>query len=171
MDRYVLYETYRLGMLIGHIEPADLIRKIDDFIAASPLEEIPHVFYVLSLSSNRRVMIELLTDLSKGVDEEMPSFIVAGFLYRDQARYTIEELYRKVALLASLLSDQDGGLAVELKELKETYEATQKASGITYKHKKTKKQMLSKNGKAIKEALKKYEKYMEEFEISYWWRN
>ncbi|MDN7242070.1 hypothetical protein QWY14_09685 [Planococcus sp. N028] len=168
MDRYILYETYRLGMLIGHFEPAELIKEIDGFIADSPIEEIPHVFYVLSLASNRRVMLELLTDLAKGVDEELPSCIVAGLLYRDQDRYTTEELYQKIGLLASLLSDQDGDVAVEFSELIKAYDAAQKAYGLRFKRKKTRERMLAKNEKNIKDTLQKYEKYAEEFEYKSW---
>ncbi|PSL34427.1 hypothetical protein B0H99_109155 [Planomicrobium soli] len=169
MDRYVLYETYRLGMLIGHIEPAKFIEEIDEFIAATAIEEIPHVFYVLSLASNRRVMIELLTDLSKGVDEELPSFIVAGLLHRDQDRYTVEELYHKIGLLASLLSDPDGDVAVEFRELKEAYDAAQKAYSLRFKRKKARERMLAKNEKTLKDALQKYARYAEEFETRDWW--
>ncbi|TWT06171.1 hypothetical protein [Planomicrobium sp. CPCC 101079] len=171
MDRYVMYETYRLGMLIGHIEPAELIREIDRFIGASPIEEIPHVFYVLSLASNRRVMIELLTDLAKGVDQELPSSIVAGLLHRDQNRYTVDELYWKIGLLASLLSDQDGDVALEFTELKAAYDAAQKAYGLRFKRKKARERMLAKNEKSIKDSLKKYAKYIEEFEAENWWRS
>lgn len=168
MDRYVLYETYRLGMLIGHIEPAELIEEIDEFIAASPIEKIPHVFYVLSLASNRRVMLELLTDLAKGVDEELPSCIVAGLLYRDRNRYTTEELYQKTGLLASLLSDQDGEVAVEFNELKKTYDVAQNAYGLRFKRKKARERMLAKNEKNIIDALQNYEKYAKEFEDKSW---
>lgn len=171
MERYVLYETYRLGMLIGHIKPAELIKEIDGFIAATPVEEIPHVFYVLSLASNRRVMLELLTDLSKGVDEELPSCIVAGLLYRDQHRYTTEELYQKTGLLASLLSDQEGEVAIEFRELKEAYDAAQKAYGKRFKTKKARERMLAKNEKAIKDALEKYAEHVKEFEEKDWWSN
>ncbi|MGI2328048.1 hypothetical protein [Planococcus sp. YIM B11945] len=169
MERYILYETYRLAMLIGHIEPAELIKKIDEFIAENPIEEIPHVFYVLSLASNRRVMIELLTELATGVDEELPSCIVVGLLYRDRERYTIEELYQKVGLLASLLVDRDGEVAAEFSELKKAYDDAQKAYGLRFKRKKARQRMLAKNELALEEALTKYAKYVADFESKDWW--
>lgn len=168
MERYNLYETYRLGILIDHLKTKDLIAEIDEFIDNTPTEEIPHVFYVMSLASDRRAMIQLLTDLSQGVDEEHPASIVAGLLHRDQEDYTIEELYRKTSLLASLLKDPDGDVAWEFRTLNEAYEEAQLAYGMRFKRKRTRERMLAKNEKALRDALAKYSKYAMEFDNKNW---
>lgn len=168
MERYTLYETYRLGILIDHLKTKDLIEEIDEFIDYTPTEEIPHVFYVLSLASDRRTMIQLLTDLAQGVDEELPASIIAGLLYRDQENYTIEELYRKTSLLASLLKDPDGDVAWEFRTLNEAYEEAQLAYGMRFKRKKARERMLAKNEKALRDALAKYAKYAVEFDNKNW---
>ncbi|MDN7245083.1 hypothetical protein QWY16_17020 [Planococcus shenhongbingii] len=168
MDRTILYETYRLAMLIDLIKPEDLIQKIDEYITEKPIEEIPHVFYVLSLSSNRRRMLELLTDLSKGVDQDLPSCIVAGLLHREQERFGTEELYRKAGMLASLLADQDEEVAVEFTHLKAANDAAQQAYGMRFKRKKARERMLAKNEKDLKDALAKYEKYTGFFNDQDW---
>ncbi|QHJ70237.1 hypothetical protein [Planococcus halotolerans] len=168
MKRYTLYETYRLGMLIDHFKPKELIEELDEFIENTPTEDIPHVFYVLSLASDRRTMIQLLTDLSQGVDEEIPACIIAGLLHRDQDKYMIEELYRKTSLLASLLKDPDGDVAWEFRTLNEANEEAQLAYGMRFKRKKTRERMLAKNEKALRDALAKYEKYAAEFDNKNW---
>ncbi|WP_422124241.1 hypothetical protein DHX103_05320 [Planococcus sp. X10-3] len=168
MERYSLYETYRLGILIDHIKPKELIKEIDDYIESTPTENIPHVFYVLSLASDRRTMIQLLTDLSQGVDEEVPASIVAGLLHRDQGQYTIEELYRKTSLLASLLKDPDSDVAWEFRNLHEAFEEAQLAYGMRFKRKKTRERMLAKNEKSLRDALAKYAKYADEFDNKNW---
>lgn len=168
MERYTLYETYRLGILIDHLKTKDLIAEIDEFIDNTPTEEIPHVFYVLSLASDRRTMIQLLTDLSQGVDEELPASIVAGLLHRDQEDYTIEELYRKTSLLASLLKDPDGDVAWEFRTLNEAYEEAQLAYGMRFKRKKTRERMLARNEKTLRDALAKYARYGAEFDNKNW---
>lgn len=168
MERYTLYETYRLGILIDHLKTKDLIAEIDEFIDNTPTEEIPHVFYVLSLASDRRTMIQLLTDLSQGVDEELPASIVAGLMDRSQEDYTIEELYRKTSLLASLLKDPDGDVAWEFRTLNEAYEEAQLAYGMRFKRKKTRERMLAKNEKTLRDALAKYARYAAEFDNKNW---
>lgn len=168
MERYTLYETYRLGILIDHLKPKELIEEIDEFIENTPTEDIPHVFYVLSLASDRRTMIQLLTDLSQGVDEELPACIIAGLLQRDQEQYTIEELYRKTSLLASLLKDPDGDVAWEFSALNDAYEEAQLAYGMRFKRKKTRERMLAKNEKALRDGLEKYVKYAAEFDNKNW---
>lgn len=156
MDRYILYETYRLAILIDLIQPADLIREIDAYISASPVEKIPHVFYVLSLASNRRIMLELLTDLSKGVDQSLPSSIVAALLYERRHQYDATELYRKAGMLASLMKDSEEDVAVEFNELASRNEAAQQAYGGRFKRKKTRERMLAKNEAELHEGLAKY---------------
>ncbi|HSJ36715.1 MAG TPA: hypothetical protein VK945_00705 [Planococcus sp. (in: firmicutes)] len=168
MKRYTLYETYRLGILIDHIKTKDLIEAIDEFIDITPTEDIPHVFYVLSLASDRRNMIQLLTDLSQGVDEELPASIIAGLLHRDQEKYTIEELYRKISLLASLLKDPDGDVAWEFRTLNDAYEEAQLAYGMRFKRKKARERMLAKNEKVLRDALAKYAKYAAVFDDKEW---
>lgn len=168
MERYTLYETYRLGMLIDLFKPKELIEELDEFIENTPTEDIPHVFYVLSLASDRRTMIQLLTDLSQGVDEEIPANIIAGLLHRDREKYTTEELYRKISLLASLLKDPDGDVAWEFRTLNEANEEAQLAYGMRFKRKKTRERMLAKNEKALRDALAKYEKYAAEFDNKNW---
>lgn len=168
MERYILYETYRLGMLIDILKPEDLIQEIDDFISDTPTEQIPHVFYVLSLTSKRRAMLELLTDLAKGVDEEVPSYIVAGLLYRSREHYTIKALYGKVGLLLAFLKDQDSELVLQLSALKEAYDAAQEAYGLRFKRKKTRERMLAKNEKALIDTLAKFARYADEFDRKDW---
>lgn len=168
MKRYSLYETYRLGILIDHIKTNELIEEIDEFIYYTPTEEIPHVFYVLSLASDRRAMIQLLTDLSQGVDEELPASIVAGLLYRDREKYTMEELHRKTSLLASLLKDPDGDVAWEFRTLNEAYEEAQLAYGMRFKRKKARERMLAKNENNLRVALSKYAEYAIEFDHKNW---
>lgn len=168
MERYVLYETYRLGILVDYMKTKDLIEEIDNYINNTPTENIPHVFYILSLASDRRTMIQLLTDLSQGVDEELPASIVAGLLHRDQKQYTVEELYRKTSLLASLMKDPDGDVAWEFRNLKEVYEEAQKAYGTRFKRRKTRERMLAKNEKALRDALAKYAVYATKFDEKNW---
>ncbi len=168
MERYVLYETYRLAILIDLIQPAELIREIDQYISATPVEEIPHVFYVLSLASNRRVMLELLTDLAKGVDQELPSHIVAGLMYERRHEYGSTELYRKAGMLASLLRDPEEDVAMEFKELASRNEAAQLAYGNRFKRKKTRERMLARNEMELQSGLAKYAEYVEYFSLQEW---
>lgn len=168
MDRYILYETYRLAMLIDLIQPVELIQQIDQYIAGAPVEEIPHVFYVLSLASNRRVMIELLTDLAKGVDQELPSHIVAGLLCERRNEYSSAELYRKAGMLASLLRDGEEDVALEFKELVSRNEAAQQAYGNRFKRKKTRERMLAKNDMELQNSLAKYADYAQYFSFQEW---
>lgn len=168
MKRYVLYETYRLGILIDLLKPEDLIKEIDDFISETPTEEIPHVFYVLSLASNRRIMLELLTDLAKGVDEELPSCIVAGLLYQHREHYTTKALYGKIGLLLALLKDQDSELVVQFTALKDAYDAAQEAYGLRFKRKKARDRMLAKNEKALIDMLVMFSHYADEFDQKNW---
>ncbi|MFC3212109.1 hypothetical protein [Planomicrobium okeanokoites] len=168
MERYTLYQTYRLGILIDFFKTKELIAELDEFIEETPTEDIPHVFYVLSLASDRRTMIQLLTDLSQGVDDELPASIIVGLLYRDQEQYTTEELYRKTSLLASLLKDPDGDVAWEFRTLNEANEEAQLAYGMRFKRKKTRERMLAKNEKALRDALAKYAKYAAEFDNKNW---
>lgn len=168
MDRYLLYETYRLAILIDLVQPAELIRKIDQYISATPVEEIPHVFYVLSLASNRRVMLELLTDLAKGVDQGLPSHIVAGLLYERREDYGSAELYRKAGMLASLLHDAEEDVALEFTELASRNEAAQKAYGNRFKRKKTRERMLAKNELELHNGLAKYADYAQYFGLQEW---
>ena len=168
MDRYILYETYRLAILIDLIQPAELIREIDLYITAAPVEEIPHVFYVLSLASNRRVMLELLTDLAKGVDQELPSSIVAGLLYERRDQYDSKELYRKAGMLASLLSDPEEDVAMEFRELAHRNEAAQQAYGSRFKRKKARERMLAKNELELLNGLAKYAGFAQHFSFQEW---
>lgn len=169
LRRYIMYETYRLGILIDHLKSEDLIKELDEYIEETPIEQIPHVFYVLSLSSNRRIMIELLTDLARGVDEELPASIVAGILYKDRERYTVAELYVKVGMLASLLSDEDNEIASSFRELKESYDELQAAYGRRFKRKKTRERMLARSERALEEALLQYAPFAEEMHRKEWW--
>lgn len=168
MERYLLYETYRLAILIDLIQPAELIREIDQYISLTPVEEIPHVFYVLSLTSNRRAMLELLTDLAKGVDQELPSQIVAGLLYERRDEYGSAELYRKAGMLASLLHDAEEDIAIEFTELANRNEAAQLAYGNRFKRKKTRERMLAKNEMELLNGLAKYADYAQYFGIQEW---
>ncbi|QMT17152.1 hypothetical protein H1Q58_14475 [Planococcus maritimus] len=171
MKRYIMYETYRLGILIDHLKTEDLIRQIDEYIEETPIDQIPHVFYVLSLASNRRIMIELLTDLARGVDEELPASIVAGLLYKDRERYTVEELYRKIGMLASLLSNEDDIIASSFRELKVSYDELQAAYGRRFKRKKARERMLARSEKVLEETLAEYASFAEEMERREWWLN
>lgn len=164
-----MYETYRLGILIDHLKAEDLISQIDDYISETPVEQIPHVFYVLSLASNRRIMLELLTDLGRGVDEELPASIVAGILYQDRERYTIDELYAKIGMLASLLTDEDGEIAVSFRELKETYDEVQAVYGRRFKRKKARERMLARSAQVLEEELSQYTSFAEEMDRKEWW--
>ncbi|MFP3324405.1 hypothetical protein R0K05_15075 [Planococcus sp. SIMBA_160] len=166
-----MYETYRLGILIDHLKTEDLIRQIDEYIEETPIDQIPHIFYVLSLASNRRIMIELLTDLAQGVDEELPASIVAGLLYKDRERYTVEELYRKIGMLASLLSNEDDIIASSFRELKMSYDDLQAAYGRRFKRKKTRERMLARSEKVLEETLAEYASFAEEMERKEWWLN
>ncbi|OED33514.1 hypothetical protein BHE17_14035 [Planococcus maritimus] len=166
-----MYETYRLGILIDHLKTEDLIRQIDEYIEETPIDQIPHVFYVLSLASNRRIMIELLTDLARGVDEELPASIVAGLLYKDRERYTVEELYRKIGMLASLLSNEDDIIASSFRELKVSYDELQAAYGRRFKRKKARERMLARSEKVLEETLAEYASFAEEMERREWWLN
>lgn len=168
MNRYLLYKTYRLGVLIDHIKTEDVIREIDDFIGRTPVEEIPHALYILSLTAGRRAMLELLTDLAKGVDEELPSCIIVGLLHRDQDQYTTKALYGKIGLLVSLLENQESDLVLEFTQLKEAYDKAQEAYGLRFKRKKARERMLAKNEKALKDALQTYAHYVEELERQDW---
>lgn len=168
MERYTLYQTYRLGILIDHLKTKDLIEELDEFIEDTPTEDIPHVFYVLSLASDRRTMLQLLTDLSEGVDDELPASIIIGLLHRVQNNYTTEELYRKTSLLASLLKDPDSDVAWEFRALNEANEEAQMAYGMRFKRKKTRERMLAKNEQALRNALAKYAKYAAEFDNKNW---
>lgn len=169
MDRYTLYETYRLAMLIDLVRPEELIEKVDAFIAETPVKGIPHVFYVLSLTSNRRAMIEMLTDLARGVDQSLPSAIVAGMLAQRQEQYTTAELYRKAGMLASLLLDPEDDVAFEFRVLKERNDEVQQAYGARFKRKKTRERMLAKNELELKRALAKYVKYAEKLSAYKWY--
>ncbi|WP_186008752.1 hypothetical protein [Planococcus maritimus] len=171
MRRYIMYETYRLGILIDHLKTEDLISQIDEYIEETPIDQIPHIFYVLSLASNRRIMIELLTDLAQGVDEELPASIVAGLLYKDRERYTVEELYRKIGMLASLLSNEDDIIASSFRELKMSYDDLQAAYGRRFKRKKTRERMLARSEKVLEETLAEYASFAEEMERKEWWLN
>ncbi|MGM0896370.1 MAG: hypothetical protein ACQEV0_00645 [Bacillota bacterium] len=164
-----MYETYRLGILIDHLKADDLIKQIDEYISETPLEQIPHVFYVLSLASNRRIMIELLTDLARGVDDELPASIVAGILYKDRGQYSVEELYEKIGMLASLLSEEDNEIAVSFSELKRSYDELQAAYGRRFKRKKARERMLAKSEKVLEETLSHYEPFAEEMDRKEWW--
>ncbi|KYG59821.1 hypothetical protein AY633_06180 [Planococcus maritimus] len=166
-----MYETYRLGILIDHLKTEDLISQIDEYIEETPIDQIPHIFYVLSLASNRRIMIELLTDLAQGVDEELPASIVAGLLYKDRERYTVEELYRKIGMLASLLSNEDDIIASSFRELKMSYDDLQAAYGRRFKRKKTRERMLARSEKVLEETLAEYASFAEEMERKEWWLN
>ncbi|ANU18297.1 hypothetical protein BBI11_15190 [Planococcus maritimus] len=166
-----MYETYRLGILIDHLKTEDLIRQIDEYIEETPIDQIPHVFYVLSLASNRRIMIELLTDLARGVDEELPASIVAGLLYKDRERYTVEELYRKIGMLASLLSNEDDIIASSFRELKASYDELQAAYGRRFKRKKARERMLARSEKVLEDTLAEYADFAEEMERREWWLN
>ena len=166
-----MYETYRLGILIDHLKTEDLIRQIDEHIEETPIDQIPHVFYVLSLASNRRIMIELLTDLARGVDEELPASIVAGLLYKDRERYTVEELYRKIGMLASLLSNEDDIIASSFRELKVSYDELQAAYGRRFKRKKARERMLARSEKVLEDTLAEYADFAEEMERREWWLN
>ena len=166
-----MYETYRLGILIDHLKTEDLIRQIDEYIEETPIDQIPHVFYVLSLASNRRIMIELLTDLARGVDEELPASIVAGLLYKDRERYTVEELYRKIGMLASLLSNEDDIIASSFRELKVSYDELQAAYGRRFKRKKARERMLARSEKVLEDTLAEYADFAEEMERREWWLN
>ncbi|RNF39685.1 hypothetical protein EEX84_06850 [Planococcus salinus] len=157
-----------MGMLIDLLKREDLIREIDDFISETPTEEIPHVFYVLSLAKSRRDMLELLTDLAKGVDEELPSCIVVGLLYRNREQYTTKALYGKIDLLLALLKDQDSELVIQFRGLLEAYEAAQEAYGVRFKRKKARERMLAKNEKALIDMLSKFEHYANEFDDKNW---
>lgn len=168
MDRYTLYETYRLAMLIDLVRPEELIEKVDAFITDTPVTRIPHVFYVLSLTRNRRMMLEMLTDLAKGVDQSMPSMIVAGMLAERQNQYTAAELYAKAGMLASLIADPDEEVAFEFRALKERNDAVQQAYGTRFKRKKTRERMLAKNELELRRALAKYIKYAEQFNLYNW---
>ena len=166
-----MYETYRLGILIDHLKTEDLIRQIDEYIEETPIDQIPHVFYVLSLASNRRIMIELLTDLARGVDEELPASIVAGLLYKDRERYTVEELYRKIGMLASLLSNEDDIIASSFRELKVSYDELQAAYGRRFKRKKARERMLARSEQVLEDTLAEYAGFAEEMERREWWLN
>lgn len=168
MDRYILYETYRLALLIDLVSPEELIAQLDAFIAERPVKEIPHAFYILSLTRNRRLMIEMLTDLAKGVDQSLPSFIVAGVLALRQEQYTTMQLYAKAGMLASLLADSDEDLVFEFRMLGERYAAAQQAYGTRFKRKKTRERVLEKNGLELQKALAKYVKYAEHFDLYSW---
>ncbi|HSP20896.1 MAG TPA: hypothetical protein VLQ20_01065 [Planococcus sp. (in: firmicutes)] len=157
-----------MAILIDLIQPAELIREIDLYIMAAPVEEIPHVFYVLSLASNRRVMLELLTDLAKGVDQSLPSSIVAGLLYERRGQYDSTELYRKAGMLASLLSDPEEDVAVEFKELASRNEAAQQAYGSRFKRKKTRERMLAKNETELHNGLARYAGFAGHFSLQEW---
>ncbi|MGB6779107.1 MAG: hypothetical protein WBE33_10150 [Planococcus citreus] len=166
-----MYETYRLGILIDHLKAEDLIRQIDEYIEETPVDQIPHIFYVLSLASNRRIMIELLTDLARGVDEELPASIVAGILYKERDRYTVEELYGKIGMLASLLSDEDDELAASFRELKSSYDELQAVYGRRFKRKKARERMLARSEKVLEETLSEYAHFAEEMDRKEWWLN
>lgn len=168
MDRYCLYETYRLAMLIDLVRPEELIEKVDAFIAETPVARIPHVFYVLSLTRNRRMMLEMLTDLARGVDQSLPSMIVAGMLAQRQEQYTSAELYAKAGMLASLIADPDEEVAFEFLMLKERNDAVQQVYGARFKRKKTRERMLKKNELELQRALAKYVKYAEQFNHYNW---
>ncbi|MFP8784224.1 hypothetical protein [Planococcus plakortidis] len=166
-----MYETYRLGILIDHLKAEDLIMQIDEYIEETPVDQIPHIFYVLSLASNRRIMIELLTDLARGVDEELPASIVAGILYKDRARYTVGELYAKIGMLASLLADEDSEIAASFRELKQSYDELQAVYGSRFKRKKARERMLARSEKVLEETLSEYGHFAEEMDRKEWWLN
>lgn len=168
MDRHILYETYRLAILIDLVRPEELIQKVDAFITETPVKEIPHAFYVLSLTRNRRAMLEMLTDLAKGVDQSLPSLIVAGMLAQRQDQYDTAELYLKAGMLASLLADPEEDVAFEFRVLKERNDAVQQAYGARFKRKKTRERMLAKNELELQRALAKYVKYAEQFSLYKW---
>lgn len=164
-----MYETYRLGILIDHLKTEDLIREIDEYIAHTAVEDIPHIFYVLSLASNRRIMLELLTDLARGVDRELPAAIVAGILYKGRERYTVDELYTKVGMLASLLGDEENEVAAVFGELKASYDELQSVYGRRFKRQKARERMLARSEKVLEEALSRYARFADEMEQKEWW--
>ncbi len=169
VKRVIMYETYRLGILIDHLKAEDLIRQIDEFIDETPIEQIPHIFYVLSLTSNRRRMIELLTDLARGADEELPASIIAGILYEHRERYTVAELYGKVGMLGSLLEDTDNEAAGSFRELTEAYAELQAAYGGRFKRKKARERMLARSEKILEDTLSQYAAFAEEMDRKEWW--
>lgn len=164
MDRHVLFEAYRLGILIGHLSSAELISKIDKMIAGTPVEDIPHIFFVLSLTSDRKRMLELLTDITKDVSDELPSCIVAGLLYKERYRYSEAELFEKAGRLALLIKHPHDEVAAEIKALKEKYEEVQQVYGFRFKRKKTLARILTRIEQELIETLSQYEKYADQFE-------
>ncbi|WP_088008674.1 hypothetical protein [Indiicoccus explosivorum] len=168
LDKYIVFEAYRLGILLNLLKPEDLIEQIDRLIVEKDTEEIPHVFYVLSLARDRKRMLELLTDLTQGINEEMPACIIAGLLYQEREKRPREELFELAGLLKQLVKDPADEIIVELDGLKEQHDRMQEAYGLRFRRKKARDRLFQKTENRLIELLKTHEKYAEQFR-SYDW--
>ncbi|MEW9674273.1 hypothetical protein [Ammoniphilus sp. 3BR4] len=158
MDIKLMAEVYRLGLLIKYFNAYEVIQWVDKIIETTNVKDIPTIFFDLSLSKDKRVIIELLGSIEGDVEKGLPTKIMLGLLYKrldSQDTATIINMANELAYM----TNDDWVLSATIKALVDQYEEALKGYGNRNCTEETIKEYVSEAVEVIKDFLADYKEY------------
>ena len=151
-------EVYRLGLLIRYFSVEEVIKWIDSMIDTNDVEEISFVFYDLSLTKEKKEIVDLLGSIEGEVEEGLPTKIMLGLLYESwesKGKETIIYMSNELAYM----TNEDWVLSATIKALVDQYEEALKGYGNPTCSEETIKLYVSEAVNVIKDFLADYKDY------------
>jgi hypothetical protein len=158
MNIKLMAEIYRLGLIIDYFKVDEVIKWVDSIIETTDVKDIPYVLYDLSLSKDKKEIIELLSSIKGEVEEVLPTRVLLGLLYKRWESDDTEAIIHMADELA-YTSNDDWVLSATIKALVDQYEEALKGYGNRSCPEETIKEYADEAVEIIKDYLADFKPY------------
>ncbi|MFD1735991.1 hypothetical protein ACFSCX_05380 [Bacillus salitolerans] len=161
MDVKTIAEVYRLGLLIKFFNVEEVIQWIDNIIEERDVNDIPSVFYDISLVKDKKRMVDLLGEIDGTVEKNKPTNILLSLIYDSWEIKNEDETISMMNDLAYISYDYiDSLLFGTIVALVDQYEEAKNGYGNPSCSVETILGYVSEAKDSIKEFLVDYRQYM-----------